>query len=78
MVRKTIKTSKENLIFAGATIAGVLLLSAVGTLSISSAQFEIRELEPQQQLEERQQSLRSVSRLKKLERMAISVHSILG
>ncbi len=55
MVRKTIKTSKENLILAGASIAGVLLLSAIGTLSISSAQFEIQELGPQEQLEERQQ-----------------------
>jgi plastocyanin len=55
MIRKVIRTSKENLILAGASVAGVLLLSMGGTLSLSNAQFEIQELEPQQQLEERQQ-----------------------
>jgi plastocyanin len=54
MTKNMTKAIKENLVLAGAAIAGVLLLSAVGSLSISSAQFEIQEQEPQQQTQQQQ------------------------
>ena len=54
MMKNIINASKENLAIAGAAIAGVLLLSSAGALSLSSAQFDIQEQEPQQQQQQQQ------------------------
>src|ERR687897_1488736 len=60
MAKITKSHSKKNLTLeATAAIAGVLLLAAVGTVSISSAQLQGQEQEQQQQQQQQQQQANS-------------------